>query len=481
MIVCVPYCFKDIALQRTNLEWMALLGKQDATCLLSTEEGAEDLTELASKVFKEVQIFRYPAYEGNPEWPHPQNYSWQQTARHMYSNGRQPWLWLESDACPLSADWTTKIKEGYEAGGKPFAGCVVHYNPSYMAGCGIYPWNTLEYCPEAMRCRSQPFDMVISQTVMEQTYDMGHLIDHRRAVAQTFLEVEDLKMIRYGAVIFHKAKDGGLQRVLAERQSPTKTASRPVVTTKRSMEPATFYHSGNLGDIIYALYAIQKHGGGDLIIGPDQKDSEPCSNPVNEAQFKLLKPLLDAQPYLSSVKFSAKRPNDALDLNCFRNYWLTTTIRERSKADSLCKMHFYLLSILDRYKDNEMWLTVPEPIKSDRIIVSRSWRHRNWDFDWGGVLKRFGHKLLFIGLPKEHDVFNIAWGHIHKIEYRHCNDFMEMARLIAGASGFIGNQSFSMAMAIGCGQKMLQEVYPKAPDCIFKRKNITTELSKFKP
>ena len=193
---------------------------------------------------------------------------------------------------------------------------------------------------------------------------------------------------------------------------------------------------------------------------------------------------LDAQPYLRSVTFQPRRPKDALNLNCFRNYWLNTSIRARSKADSLCKMHFYLLSILDRYRDDEPWLELPKLARplfpSPRIIINRSWRHRNWDFPWGDVLKRFKDKLLFVGLEKEHDVFNIAWGHVHKVQYRPSVNFLDLAETISQGMAYIGNQSFGMALAIALGQNVLQEVYDKAPDCIFTRKNFKTKLEEFK-
>jgi len=474
ILIAIPYCHSDLELQRTNLEWMGRLGKQPTTCLLSTEEGVEDLSELASKAFEKVELLRYTPFEGPKTWPQPQNYAWQSAARHMYQNGKQPWFWLESDVCPLTKDWVKKLKEGYEAGGKPFAGCVVKHPQVYCAGPAIYPWNVLEYSPTVMRCRAAPFDVAMASETLAHTYDMQHLIDHRRAPGQIFEHPDDLKMIRRGAVVFHKAKDGALQSLLMGKQPPPRQVPP-------STDSTAFYHSGNLGDIIYSLYAIKKHGGGHLIIGPDQRDSELCSNPVDEKAFAMLKPLLDDQPYLRSVTFKSSRPKEALNLNCFRNYWLNTSIRARSKADSLCKMHFYLLSILDRYKDDEPWLDVVPSYCMDlkgRIIVSRSWRHRNYDFPWAQVKKKFGDRLLFVGLEKEKNIWEMCWG---RIDWAPVNDFLDLARIIKQADGFIGNQSFGMAIAIALGQNVLQEVYDKAPDCLFSRKNFVTDLNKFKP
>ncbi|MES2367012.1 MAG: hypothetical protein V4563_14145 [Pseudomonadota bacterium] len=474
MIVVLPFCGKDASLLKSNLEWMVRLGKQDCTCLLSFERGSltPEIEQLASQAFSAVEKLEYDPYEGDTAWPKPQNYSWQTVAWHEYSNGKRPWLWLEPDAVPLAKDWTKQISKAYYEGGKPFAGCVVRSPQTYCSGIAVYPGDVLEYCQTVMRCRNAPFDMAMASETLAHTQDICHLIDHRRAVGFTFEHPDDLKIIRPGAVIFHKCDDGSLTKRLMGIPHDNKVMGVPV-------ETSTFYHSGNLGDIIYALYAIKKHGGGDLIIGPDQRDTIPCSNPISPQQFDLLLPLLQAQPYIRSVLFRDRRPEGALNLNCFRNYWLNPSIRRRSGADSLCKMHFHLLSILDRYKDDEPWLTVPDPIKSDRIIVARSLRHRNWDFDWQGVIDKFGSRLLFVGLPKEYEIF--AMCHLPRIEFKPVSGLMEMAQIIAGAKGCVMNQSFPCSLAIGLGKTLLQEVFPNAPDCQFRRKNFSTSLDKFKP
>jgi ADP-heptose:LPS heptosyltransferase len=49
---------------------------------------------------------------------------------------------------------------------------------------------------------------------------------------------------------------------------------------------------------------------------------------------------------------------------------------------------------------------------------------------------------------------------------------MELARVIAGASVFIGNQSAPMAIAAGLGKNLIEECWQGNPNCLFpKRKN----------
>jgi ADP-heptose:LPS heptosyltransferase len=48
---------------------------------------------------------------------------------------------------------------------------------------------------------------------------------------------------------------------------------------------------------------------------------------------------------------------------------------------------------------------------------------------------------------------------------------LDLARVIAGAGVFIGNQSAPMAIALGLGKNVIQECWQANPNCLFRRDN----------
>ena len=151
----------------------------------------------------------------------------------------------------------------------------------------------------------------------------------------------------------------------------------------------TYYHSGNLGDVIYSLYAIKLNGGGKLLIGPTQCDTSPCRLPISREQFELLRPLLETVPYLSDVDYRNDYPARELtaDLNRFRNKWNDWPLRQKMNIHTLCKMHCYELGVLDDFKEDEPWLSVENPIELGRIVIHRSRRYNDPSFPWKEIVE----------------------------------------------------------------------------------------------
>jgi hypothetical protein len=79
--------------------------------------------------------------------------------------------------------------------------------------------------------------------------------------------------------------------------------------------------------------------------------------------------------------------------------------------------------------------------------------------------------MLFVGLP--HEVEELRRVTKVHAEYAITNDYLELAKLIAGADLFIGNQSSPMGLAIGLGVPFIQETCLWTPDCLYPRKDGT--------
>ncbi len=223
----------------------------------------------------------------------------------------------------------------------------------------------------------------------------------------------------------------------------------------------TFRHSGNAGDIIYALPAIRALSAGDaklkLSIGTPMRDlsvKHPSGSVyLNEATFEKLVPLLRAQKYLAEVSEYRGEAVDC-DLDVFRDSPVPVD------RIGICRWYFHLFGVSADL--SQPWLTVePDERYARSIVVARSFRYRNLMFDYG-FLNRFAD-VVFIGLPDEYDDFKKA---VPKARHVAVGDFLEMAQIIRGAGLFIGNQSFPFSLAEGLKVPRVLEVDPGIPNVV---------------
>ena len=217
-----------------------------------------------------------------------------------------------------------------------------------------------------------------------------------------------------------------------------------------------YFHSGDLGDVIYALPAIRALGKGNLYL-----NSRPWTAKMTPERANVLRPLLESQDYIGKVIHGdAPKSEYVVNFSTFRNGGL-----------------IYGVSLMELQSDwvnanaeSEPWLKVAPSAKSrGRIVCHRSPRYHNPYFRWDEIGEKFGTQLLFVELP--HEVEELRRVSKVHAEYAITNDYLELARLIAGADLFIGNQSSPMGLAIGLGVPFIQETCLWTPDCLYPRKN----------
>jgi len=214
----------------------------------------------------------------------------------------------------------------------------------------------------------------------------------------------------------------------------------------------SFFHSGDLGDVIYALSVIADLGGGSLYL-----DSRPWTQPMDEKRFNTLAPLINAQPYIKVCKMHDGEPISH-DFSDFRSKLLSNKTLAETQA-----------RFIGANPDSglKQWLWA-KPKFHDRIIIHRSPRYHNDGFPWLGIIKYFGSKLLYCGVPDEHEMFVKDFA---GVELHTPDDYLELSELIAGSSLFIGNQSSPFSIAEGLKHNVVQETYAHVPDCVFIRSN----------
>lgn len=217
----------------------------------------------------------------------------------------------------------------------------------------------------------------------------------------------------------------------------------------------TFTHSGDLGDIIYALPAIRAKGGGKLVL---YDDPGKTAHGMTKKKMERIKPLLEYQDYIDEVSFSEEKMDS--DLNGFRHHL--------GGAGSIADAHLSTQGLSWRCRATK-WIEVDEPVHAFDVIVHRSTRYLNPRFPWHDIVREYKGRIGFAGFRDEHRIFCYQNGRVPFVE---ANDFMELARVIAGAKLFVGNQSSPCAVAHGMKMPMIMEICPRHDaqhHCVYQR------------
>jgi hypothetical protein len=228
----------------------------------------------------------------------------------------------------------------------------------------------------------------------------------------------------------------------------------------------TFFHSGDMGDVIYSLPTIRAMGGGRLVLDPDGGKDDPFVGDqlrwtkrtrlrFNEKSANFLLPLLNAQTYLNGVCVGP-RPDGAINLN---------RAREHMRSPESMLAHAFALSCgvtIEELKLNEPWIALPCSTPETQITINRNLRYQSNSLFWEMCYPSYHDKWRFIGSDLEHAAFEDTFGPVERCVV---TDALDMATEINGADQHWGNQSLPMAIAQGLGKRGTMEVYRMAPNC----------------
>ena len=232
--------------------------------------------------------------------------------------------------------------------------------------------------------------------------------------------------------------------------------------------PISFKHSGNSGDIIYALpfaKGISENVGLNLYFNLDQpaeydKNFEHPLGRVmlNEKMMNMLKPLMLAQEGIHFCEQYDNQPID-IDLDLVRSAPIPFT------KMSLPRWYFIVFGA--SYDLSKPWLKAdPDSSSNNYITVARSNRYHGHNINYT-FLRKYP-KVQFVGVKNEYMEMKKM---IPGLEYRPVNNFLEMASIISGSRLFIGNQSFPFSLAEGLKANRLLEVSTLCPDVSISGEN----------
>lgn len=219
----------------------------------------------------------------------------------------------------------------------------------------------------------------------------------------------------------------------------------------------TFLHTGDYGDIIASLPVIRAMGGGTLVLAPhERRDCRPREQ-MTEDRARFLIPLIGAQPYIDECRWEPKTPEHDFDFSTVRRH-------PKPRTETLVDWHGRVVGMSG--VDVSPWLQVDsQPHR--QIVINRTRRYRNQMFPWNWIFHTLSDRSVFVGTPGEHlDVKRI---YKCNIEHFRARDAAILASKIAGAPIFVGNQSFCCWLAMGIGQRVIQETFRPIPDSRIER------------
>jgi len=345
----------------------------------------------------------------------------------------KPFVWLESDSIPVKAGWLKALDDEWKKA-QSFGKSVVwttDTHPPYdlCTGIGVYGPEALDLVPEGLS--DDGFDGYILKNHADKIHRTP-VVQHSygRYDAKGDVTLHRQPVVRDDAMIFHKDQYQDL--ISVERH---------------------FGHSGDLGDIVFALALIKAVGGGYVWLF-----DRPFTKVIS-SRFHLIEPLLMSQPYVLAAAMGNAR-GVQYDLSQFRSHYHPE--RTLLASQSIYAAKAYGLPV---QRGAEPWLTAKKSkTTKGRVVIARSPRYHNSQFPWKRLLSHYGDACVFIGLPEEHKAFEASFG---AVEYLKTENMLEVAEAIAGSDLFIGNQSSPNSIAEGLKHPRILEVSDRVPDCIF--------------
>lgn len=248
-----------------------------------------------------------------------------------------------------------------------------------------------------------------------------------------------------------------------------------------------FKHSCFAGDLIYALAGIKsicENNDHKAVIYQwlDQKghlyqgaDHPYGGSMMNEYAFEMLKPLIEAQPYVQSFnKWQGEKV--MVDMDNLRQVkmhmpygnivtWLPMVFAEMRPE------YWKPWIDINRGRDPGMvdWTKFTFDVKvnklrahvSDKILINRTSRYHGAWIDYFH-LKKYEGKMMFVGMEDEYKTFKADWN--LDLPLLEVKDFYELAVAISSCKLFIGNQSMCFAIAEAMKTPRLLEICDFAPN-----------------
>ena len=244
-----------------------------------------------------------------------------------------------------------------------------------------------------------------------------------------------------------------------------------------------FFHSGDVGDIIFSLPCVRMMGGGEMCLDENGGSYDPLVNNalffdkgkpghreherrtrLDVSSIEAIRPVLEQQPYVQKVtSVNTQHAKQLVDvnLNAFRIYL----------GEGVNIVESHIRPFLPCPVDPTLsWLTCEAPADlGDRpILISRTLRCHGNDEFWNGLRPETVDHAQFVGLPFEYDVFCRTFSRI-RVPHLETKTTLDLFNAVAGADQVISNQGLVHTFAEGLKKNLVLEVYRNHSRCVFER------------
>lgn len=227
-------------------------------------------------------------------------------------------------------------------------------------------------------------------------------------------------------------------------------------------------HAGKLGDLVYGIAVIRAVHASDLYLYPIRE--------FTDVNARLGLELARSQPSLGEVRLWEDQAFN-LDLDEFRKfnvYWTNLADAQRMVVSALLRQRVFDgtaggISLGPELREGP-WLhfDIPACLTDRNVVFARSQRNHGPVGFWPEAMRLLLNRAVFVGTPEEYKEFTDNFG---EIPFYPTEDLIELARIIAGCSLFVGNQSCPFAIAEGLKKSVIQETDLVTPNCLFMREN----------
>jgi hypothetical protein len=233
-------------------------------------------------------------------------------------------------------------------------------------------------------------------------------------------------------------------------------------------------HSGQLGDIIYAMpamIALARKSGAHKIrlsVSRNKQANRPAALKhvggnfmISDEMFAYLKPLLNYQACFSDVLSVDEQeiPATAADFDVIRSGCINVS------AGNIKDYYFKVFGLISR--GTSPWLTASfdgRRAGQFDVLIGRSTRYLNQNVNYA-ILATLGLRVGFIGTGPEYLAFSTRFPSL-AAEYAPTTSAMEACDLIASTPLFIGNQTFFFAIAEALQTNRILEVFEPVPNVV---------------
>ena len=226
----------------------------------------------------------------------------------------------------------------------------------------------------------------------------------------------------------------------------------------------TFKHSGDIGDIVASLATVKEicerdnckadflldasGGVGDEFVALQARDGHLK---FNEKAAEFVQPLVASQPYINSAKVVNPPIECDINLNRFRQSFITPEVMEKTNQNLLF-VHQVAFGLEMGYKGK--WLYMKEEDKiPHKFIISRTPRYQSAHLLCDRIA--LDPKAEFIGTDFEWELWKQTFGRYPQGGRIPVSDALDAAKHIGGAEQFFSNGTCFYWIALGLGVKQI--------------------------